>query len=195
MRAFFAQANLGPSNPFVPNSQPLNQILAVGREGVTTRAIMTPLFNIYAHVNDMQKDPNNKQFLTSTPQMDQYFQETYTRLAGRPQKYQKDKETGQPDITKPIPKFDPKRFRYASIQSIVADNTIPKDNTKPQSAHLPTLTPAQEAVLSAPETKARLEEEQTLVSGVLDVYRYRKSGSPLPFNEWLAKENAKKARR
>lgn len=174
MRAFFSGANLGPSDPANPNSQPLSQVLAVGQNGITTRAIMTPLFNIYAHVNQMQRDPNNKQFLTATPQMNQYFPDTYARLAARPQKYQKNKETGEPDLSKPIPKFDPNRFRYASIQSIVADNTIPKDPKSAQAAHLPLLQADQQAVLDDQATKARLEQEQTLVSGILAVYREQK---------------------
>lgn len=196
MRTFFQSASLGTSNPHDPaNAPPLNTQLQVGLSGITTRAIMTPLFNIYAHVNQMQKDPKNKQFLTATPQMNQYFQDTYVRLAARPQKYQKNKETGEPDLSKPIPKFDSNRFRYASIQSIVADNTIPASADKPQAAYLPVLTAEQGVILNAPETKARLEQEQVLVSGILEVYRYRKSGSKLPFDAWVAKERAKKARK
>lgn len=215
MREFFSQANLGPSGledtgvrrknkkgeeevvyRLNPNSPPLNTVLAVGQNGVTTRAIMTPLFNIYAQVNDMQKDPENKQFLTSTPEMDRYFQETYRTLEARPQKYQKDKETGKPDMAKPIPKFDPKRFRYASIQSIVAENTVPKANLSdeqkavladlpvdkslpvnpetglgvdPSNPHRFIGTPQQIAIANS--TIERLEQEQDLVSGILSVYR------------------------
>ncbi len=164
MREFFTTANLGPSDPNAAGSAPLNTVLAVGQNGVTTRAIMTPLFNIYAHVNAMQKDPNNKQFLTATPQMDAKFQQTYARLAARPQKYTKPDKNGE---TKPIPKFDSRRFRYASIQSIVADNTVKKDQ----------LQPAQQAVLDDDATKQRLAQEQALVSGVLSVYRERKKAA------------------
>ena len=185
MKNFFASANLGPSDPRNPASAPLSQQLAVGQNGVTTRAIMTPLFNIYAHVNNMQKDPENKQFLTATPEMNQYFQQTYANLAAKPQKYQKNKETGQPDLSKPIPKFDPNHFRYASIQSIVAENTIKKDQ----------LPAEYTAVLADPATAARLAQEQALVSGVLEYYRWQKSGSPKPFETWSAEQRAKKARK
>ena len=164
MRNFFAEANLGPSDPSQPASTPLNQVLAVGNSGVTTRAIMTPLFNIYAHVNHMQRDPKNKQFLTSTDQMDKYFQDTYARLAAREVKYTKPDKDG---VTKPIPRFDPKRFRYASIQSIVADNTIKKEQ----------LTAGQQALLGDETTKQRLAQEQQLVSGVLSVYREAKKAA------------------
>lgn len=164
MREFFRVANLGPSDPGNTNSVPLNSVLAVGQNGVTTRAILTPLFNIYAHINNMAQDPNNKQFLTSTQQMDQYFQQTYARLAARPQRYTKPDKNG---VEKPIPKFDPKRFRYASIQSIVADNTIKKDQLNEQ----------QKAALADPATKERLEQEQALVSGILAVYREQKKAA------------------
>ena len=194
MRQFFSQANLGPSDPAQPGSTPLNQVLAVGANGITTRAIMTPLFNIYAHVNQMQKDPNNKQFLTATPQMNQYFQETYARLAAKPQKYQTDKETGQPDLAKPIPKFDSARFRFASIQSIVADNTVPtaslSDAEKVQLARLPVNkelpeTPGNphrfvgspDQIATANATIDRLEQEQALVSGILAMYREAKKAA------------------
>ena len=182
MRSFFAVANLGPSDPRNPQSEPLNGKLAVGLNGVTTRAIMTPVFNIYAQVNAMQKDPQNKQFLTSTPQMDQYFTETYARLAAKPQRYTKPDKDG---VSKPIPKFDPKRFRYASIQQIVADNSVPKASLNEQ----------QKTVLDNVEMKARLEQEQTLVSGILEYYRWQKSGSKKPFEQWSAEERAKKARK
>ena len=187
MREFFSGANLGPSNPADPNSTPLNQILSVGANGVTTRAIMTPLFNIYAHVNRMQKDPNNKQFLTATDAMNRYFQNTYASLAARPQKYQKNKETGQPDLSKPIPKFDPNRFRYASIQSIVADNTVKKEQLsaqqKAQLAQLP-VDPETKQFVGSPQdvaaanaTVQRMAEEQALVSGILSVYRDQKKAA------------------
>jgi len=163
MREFFRVSNLGPSDPANPNSAPLNSVLAVGQNGVTTRAIMTPLFNIYAKVNDMQKDPNNRQFLTATPQMNQYFSDTYRRLAAQPQRFTKPDKTG---VAKPIPKFDPNRFRYASIQSIVADNTVKKEQ----------LSAEQQAALEDPATKARLAQEQDLVSSILSVYRARSRG-------------------
>lgn len=176
MRAFFSVANLGPSDPRNAASAPLAGQLAVGINGVTTRAIMTPLFNIYAHVNHMQQDPANKQFLTSTAQMDQYFQATYARLAALPQTYAKKDKDG---VQKPIPRFDPKRFRYASIQSIVADNTIPKEvkPDKPRDAHKRPLTAQELEVLASPEIKARLAQEQALVSGILTIYRDQKKAA------------------
>lgn len=163
MREFFSQANLGPSNPAGPASLPLNQVLDVGRNGVTTRNILTHLFNIYALVNRMQQDPKNKQFLAATPRMYQYFQDTFNRLAARRA-------------------FNPKHFRYASIQSIIADNMILPDALTPKELH----------VLNSPEIMARLKEEQTLLGSITEFYRYIKSGSNLPYNQWAAKKREKR---
>ena len=215
MREFFGVANLGPSEPSNKNSKPLNEILAVGQNGVTTRAIMTPLFNIYAHVNGMQRDPDNKQFLTATAQMNTYFQNTYQVLSSRPQTFTKADKNG---VRKPIPIFDPLRFRYASIQSIVADNTIkdPQLNNEqklalaklPVNPALPSLgepgydaanprkfvgTPAQLEV--AYGTLVRLGREQDLVTRILSYYRWGKSGSRKPFEQFYNDERAKKARK
>lgn len=164
MKAFFKTANLGPSDPNDPNSAPLNTLLAVGDTGVTTNGMMTPLFSIYATVNNMQQDPTNKQFLTATPEMDRYFSQTYQKAAAEPVRYKKNKVTGQPDLSQPLPKFDPKHFRYANIQTIVKYHVIKK----------PQLSEEHKAYLDNPEVKARLDEEQKIVSKALDVYRARK---------------------
>jgi len=199
MREFFQKANLGPSGvqevqsggveitgsdgvkrryAINPNSAPLNSLLSVGLNGITTRAIMTPLFTIYTYVNGMQQDPTNKQFLKSTPLMDQYFQDTYARLRAEPQRYQKIKGTKQDDLSKPIPPFDPNHFRYASIQSIVAENTHPADaKQQAKRPHLAMLGPQEKAALADPAVKARLEEEQQMVSGILAVYRAQKKAA------------------
>ena len=199
MREFFAVANLGPSDPRNPQSEPLNKKLAVGMNGVTTRAIMTPVFNIYAHVNRMQKDPENKQFLTATPEMDQYFKDTYRRLEAQPQRYAKADKDG---VRKPIPKFSPQRFRYASIQQIVADNSVPKPDSKDavkKATWLRPLNAEQQLVLDNVQMKERLKEEQVLVSGILEYYRWQKATADgktkKPFQEWAVAERAKKAKR
>lgn len=194
MRAFFAVANLGPSDPRNPSSEPLGPKLAVGVNGVTTRAIMTPVFNIYAYVNHMQKDNRQgfRQLLTATPQMDQYFTDTYTRLAALPQRFKKADKNG---YREPIRKFESKSFRYASIQQIVADNSIPRPGSKgaKERPHLTPLTAEQSTLLENPEMKVRLEQEQVLVSGILEYYRWIKSGSKKPFEVWATEERAKKA--
>ena len=54
-----------------------------------------------------QFGPENKNLLTSTPLMDQYFHQTYDRLEA-------------------IRQFNPNSFRYSGFQSIINDNK--KDN-------------------------------------------------------------------
>ena len=169
MKNFLAEANLGPSDPDDPNSTPLREVLGVGQNGVTTRALLIPIFNIYVHVNKMQKDPNNKQYLTATPLMYEYFQDTFDRLAARPQKYTRPDMEG---VRKPIPKFDPNRFRYAGLQMIISDNTIKRDDLSPGQKILLGIdakTEVDKAI--ADRTKLRLEQEQNLVSAISKLYR------------------------
>lgn len=169
MKNFFAVANLGSDpRPGFEGEAPLNTQLAVGAQGVTTRAIMTPLFNIYAHVNQMQKDPAHKQYLTATDQMNQFFAPTWQRLTAkdRAQDAGPNPRLTKPDkngVRKPIPVFDPQHFQYNRVQSIVADNNIKKE----------TLNAEQLAFLDNAATKRRLAEEQYKVSGILLFYRLR----------------------
>lgn len=178
LRGFLSAANLGPSDPQNPASPPLSDVLMLRDNSVTTRAILTPLFNIYARINNMQQDPNNKQYLTSTPEMDQYFQDTYARLMARPQK--KSEKTG-----KLQPKFDPKHFRFASLQSIVADQTEPNDSLGPEMV----------AFLNNPQVKERLESEQEMVSNALAYYRWVKDGKRGTLEEFKRKEKNRKEKK
>jgi len=176
---FFRTANLGQGITGVPTFNhegkivaladrrslgSLNQLLAVSTNGITTRAIMTPLFNIYAHVNNMQQDPTNHQFLAATTDMYKYFSQTFASLSARPAKMSKPDKNG---VRKPIPQFDPKHFRYASIQSIVAENTRPKES----------LSEEEKAYLATPEVAQRLEQEQAIVSQTLFTYREGKEAA------------------
>lgn len=102
MREFFRNANLGPSDPNNPNSAPLNSFFSVGLNGITTRLILTYLFFIYAHINNMQK----KHLLSATPRMREYFADTFSRLAIRPRG------------------FNPNRFTFPDLQSIIFDNLV-----------------------------------------------------------------------
>ena len=161
MREFFSGANLGPSDPSDPNSEPLNNFLSVGVNGISNRAMLTPILYIYARVNNMWKDP---EFMTSTARMNQYFQDTYDRLAARPQKYYRNRETRGPDLTRPIPKFDPERFKYAGLQMIIADNMMPKDQYTHQQLEL----------LKDPAIKQRIYQEQIFISNILKQYKAKK---------------------
>ena len=103
----------------------------------------------------MQKDPDKK-YLTSTPLMDQYFQQTYDYLLTLPQKFRyKD------GFREPIPKFKPESFRIADFQRIIANNAIKKDN----------LTKNQLLLLNDPRIKERIEQELKFLRGILQMYR------------------------
>ena len=174
MRDFFSQANLGPSQIGNPQSAPLNEVLSIGSSGITTRAIMTALFSIYAHVNQMASDPTNGAFLTATERMNQYFQDTYARLAAQPQRYYKNRETGEPDYSQPIPIFDPNHFFWNRLQSIIADNTRPMKADAWQTDHLPLVTAEEKAVLDGENTKQRLAYEQSLVTEIGKTYKLQR---------------------
>ena len=141
MRDFFRNGNFGPSNPNDPWSLPLNKVLMVGQNGIATRAILTPLFNIYAKINNMQ-DPGNIQMLRSTPEMNRYLTNSFARLA----------QTGN---------FDPTNFRYPQLQLLIADNVIRRDD----------LTPEQARILSSPGIIEQLNRDQDVVSNLATTYR------------------------
>ena len=161
MRDFFKVANLGPEDPTVPGSPPLNQQLAVAQHGVTTRAMLTSLFTIYAYINNMQQDPEHKAFLTATPQMNQYFSDTFAILAAEPQKMT---TATAKSPSKPIPRFDPNKFYWNRLQSIVKYNAVKKE----------ALTPEQQAILQDPATYTRLAEEQKIASRNLRYWKQKK---------------------
>jgi hypothetical protein len=170
---FFKEANLGPAaisltadNQIVATDPtPLNNYLSVQDTGRTSRAILTSLLSIYAQINNMQQDPTNGQILTATPEMNKWLSDTYVRLAAKPQKYSKMvNEFGEkvPDLSKPIPKFSPERFRFSEFQSIMSDNTIKN------------LTPEQQAMLDDPTIKERLVGEQEMVTALGAIYRKKR---------------------
>lgn len=168
MREFLANANLGPSDPRNPMSAPLNKVLTAGTQGLTTRAILTPLFNIYAVVNGIQRDPNQRQFLTSTPEMDRYFAQTFANLVAADKAEPRfSKKPNKQGVRTRLPDFDPKHFTFARIQSIVADNTVSKD-----------VLPAEYlAALESPELTATLAREQQTVSSALKYYKEQKNAA------------------
>lgn len=102
LKNFLELANLGPLDPSNPNSPPLNTL----DFSILNRSVLTGLFNIYVHVNSMA-NPDEKQFLAATPLMYECFCDTFKLL----------EERGG---------FDPTRFRYASLQSIVNTNIVKK---------------------------------------------------------------------
>lgn len=153
LKAFFDAADFGYVDPGNPASGALKDQLTVG-ETYTTRGILTPLLNIYATLNGMQKDPENKQYLTATPLMNQYFSGVFDVL--EQEKPEPSKKTGKiPD------KFDRNRFTYPRIQSIVAKVTHKPD-------------PATAKQLEEDEYVESLKQQQALVTGANDWYRAQK---------------------
>jgi len=73
-------------------------------EGITTKAILTPLLTIYTTVNNMQYPTPEQNYLRSTSLMDRVFKDTYNNI----------RET-KPD-------FNPDKMKYAMLQSIISKN-------------------------------------------------------------------------
>jgi hypothetical protein len=144
---------------------------------ITSAALLTPLFNIYAILNNMQYDPDHREFLRSTPLMKKYLGQIFPRitekdqgeLAERQAELQKlIAEGGSPKKIKALQAkisksiiFSEDRFPYPRIQSIVALNMIPKTSLGEE--HL--------GVLKNADVIAQLEREQKIVSDTLAYYR------------------------
>lgn len=153
---FLREADCGLSDPTDPNSESLNESLLT-TAGLSTRAILTPLINIYAFKAQMQKDPKNLSMLTATPLMYKWFGDTFAEIQAIPEKK-------SPFNGTHIPAFDPEHFRYASIQSIIALNIVPRD----------TLTEEQMNEMYQPEVLKALDQDQAMVSNCLKFLRDQK---------------------
>ncbi len=153
MVGFLKEADMGLSDPSDPSSDTLSGCLMATENRICTIAMLTPLFNIYAHINQMQTDPGNKQFLTATPLMHKWFGETFKELQNRPVRYNARGEE--------IPEFDPERFRYNRFQAIRSLNSIKRD----------TLTKEQLDHMYSDEILQRLDQDQEVVSGAMRWYR------------------------
>lgn len=147
MLQFFRNVDLGKVDPRDPKSPNLRDVLYSLRTGISTYAILSVLFNIYVKVNYVQ-DPDEPSYLIANPEMYHYFRNTFTRLQNKPQKYIQDV---------PIPKFNPKRFRYSDLHSIISNNII-----KP-------FSPEYDYRYEAPDMDA-LKRDQQIVSKTLHVY-------------------------
>lgn len=179
---FFANANLGHAFVRVVDEHgqeqwqdqgDLNQFLQLlTQNGITSSALLTPLFSIYARVNNMQY-ADNRQFLKATDDMLNYFRETFDYLTHedqdkprtRKQKV-KDETTGKTtEQNVQEQPFDPSRFRYSRFQSIVMRNRKQTQD----------LSEEEKQVLADPQVRQRLADEQQLVSDTLRYYREQAS--------------------
>jgi len=177
IRDFFLKANLGPAfvlqeddqgrSEWKQTDKPLNAYLSLLNQQITSAALLTPLFSIYAYVNNMQ-DLNNRQYLSATQEMCNFFGQTFTDMKNKDQatkvELQKQAQSGdkkaEADLAKLVV-FDPSRFKYSRFQTIVALNRVPKSE----------LTAEQQAALTNNQVKEALNNEQRLVSNTLTYYR------------------------
>lgn len=213
IRGFFTEANLGnaytvertdPNKPkvvrVVGEAGVLRDViqLLINRElqktlakqinqadipGITSSALLTPLFSIYALQNKLTdlalvSDPNgsgrmvpqsqlpeeqkNRQLLGADPLMRKHFGSTFVALAAQgPHTTAKGTEVGA---------FSADNFKYAAFQSIVklnrrtVDGKLKDGNTNPAGGPLSDM---ERSLLQAPEIADRLAQEQAGVSDTL----------------------------
>lgn len=187
-RLFFMNAELGPAYvaqiddhgqvTFVQGERLHNYLDLFLKHGITSQALLTPLFIIYVTVNKLQ-DLEHKSILHATPLMMKYLSSTFEALALADQeKHNKNQvlldqlisisapqdqiEAAQKEVNKLI--FQPEKFMYNRLMSIVAHNRIPKTS----------ITPEQIQQLKDSQLLQRLTEEQQIVSSTLAYYRNQK---------------------
>lgn len=179
---FLAEAELGlayikqPDGKFIQGDKLKNYLPLLLRRSVTCSALLTPLFSILAHVNEMQ-NPQNRTFLHTTELMTKYFSDTFNQLSMADQTRLVAHQERLANLIKHGAKkseidyvqsmidqfviFDSKHFKYARFQSIAALNYIPEAQ----------LSAEQLQYLKEPEVHQQLDEEQSLVSSTLEYYR------------------------
>ena len=196
MRDFFRDANIGTVDPNNPKSSKLNETLTLLTDpnedfagyGVTSSALLTPLFSIYAYLNNLTKlarvnqnlpeDQWNRQWLGVDDRMEKYFGELLTVLENQPQGFNKKR--------KPLPKFDRHNFRYADFQKIVAINRRNKEGKLTKYKNIdtpagPAVSEDEDGILNDETVRNALDKEQEKVSENLETYRARNE----PFNKAL----------
>lgn len=195
---FFAQANLG--NAVDPVTKqftdiPLNQVVRMLVDPeirISSAAVVTPLFCIYAILNNFQVviDPRtgelNRQLLRADDRMRQYFAPVFQELIEEDaRKGIRTNKRGEA-----IAPFSPESFRYASFQSIFARSQLkpnPANGDNPNWTDqqrqimyllkLNTLDPEviantdPQVVQQAQQYQAQLTSEQAAASATLAYYR------------------------
>lgn len=197
LRQFIQQGNFGTGQ----DGRRLQDSLPYLSQGITTSALLTPLFSIYVHQNGLQNRASsnqavgnlaplmNNQYLGADDLMKQVFAPDLQYLSAVNAAPHKTKR-GQV-----IPPFSPDNFRFASWQSIVALNRMltranadrliaegqEEDRKKGLQPRRPEqivdpakiLTPQQEAQLQDPATKQELAREFAVVRQVNEAYKAR----------------------
>lgn len=185
LKNFFAEANLGLAftkqhdGTFTTGDQLRNYLHLLLECGISSLALLTPLFSIYARVNEMP-DPQDRRFLRATPLMIKYFSDIFSqfpledqqRLSSEKEQLANLIETKADYseincVQRMIDRysiFDPNHFRYAYFQRIIARNRVPKEE----------LSTEQLQHLTDPDVRLSLDDEQRIVSTTLEYYRTQK---------------------
>ena len=189
---FFKEAELGPSykrngTKFSESNKKLSADMPMFLEnGVTSSALLTPLFSIYAHKSGMQLE-KNRQYLKATPLMHKYFdpifkilveeddekivrmkaelEEMRNKKVTKEEKeaFEKELQEFEDKIKKTEKdKFNPDEFRYSRFQSIVSKCRKDKKDASPPQVKL---------LEDSVKLKSVLESEQRVVSETLAYYR------------------------
>lgn len=180
---------------------------------VTSAALLTPLFSIYALVNHLTdlavvnrgkaEQDKNHQFLGADPLMLRHFGPTFQILTSQGahvtvKEGQKALAEGREAVK--VPAFDPHNFRYAAFQSIVkynrrTDNGMLKDGKTTNPAGGP-LNEAEIVLIKDKTANAgvidALNKEQEYVSSALKVYKLMGAGDRKELRK-LKKAGQKKA--
>ena len=147
---FFKEANLGPYDPSDPKSIPLIKFLSISHNGISSRSMLIKLFNMYIKINNLSING----LISSTPLMDKYFHDTYKHLESLPEKF-----TRQGD---PIPKFDPRGFKFTFLSAIINHDTVKNNDLSDEERE--TLEGFSE----------RIKQENKLVGNTFSYYKNKK---------------------
>lgn len=189
LRNFFNSVKLGPAYAaqedaegnitYVPTGHDLSEYLRKFLdEGVTSSSLLTPLFSLYAQLTNMQL-PDEPAFLKASPEMMKHFASIFKKLeaedkeklaqklAEKEEKIKENLAKGKKiDREKELKKvrenvFNPNRFSYSRIPSLVSKCSIPKSS----------LSEERQEYLKKEEVVNAVKEEQAIVSQTLNHYR------------------------
>jgi len=149
MQEFFAGASLGSLNPEDPSSGALNSALQLlVKYGISSSAILTPLFCIYTTINMLQNQDNRQQ-ISADARMKKYFEQTFVGLAARGPKVDKK------GVSRPAPTLD--AFPYATFQTLIARNRVDPASWTPDQKQMVDLIKTK---VDNPDVASQLEPDQ-----------------------------------
>jgi len=110
---FLGNADFGPLDPENPNSPPFNRYLLGVQIGVVNYNIIQWVMKLYFLYKIQQQGSYDAKHLTSTPEMDKYFENTYAELG-----------------------LNPRRLRYKDLVRLTTKHTIPRRNLSEQQKNI-----------------------------------------------------------